>query len=317
MAQQMARIYERDFQSYFYSGIDAGRAGDGLPRGHGRRLPPRRRPPRRRCRPRREILIGEPDAIGYDALQDELGRLIHGEEDWPTLRVPKPVAALGAWAQGKLEPVVPDAIDQGEEPFIKPFMVVMADDHYALDIRRAHELLGWEPRHQLRDELPKMVAALKDDPVGWYEAQRCHPAGVARAEAAEMGEDPEELRARHEAQIETQHAANRWAHFANIGLGTWLLTQPPLIGVGEPLLRWSEVGARGGADRPRRTLAVVAGAVGALGLRRHWRPADGGPLPVLDRERAPPISPTRSSARWSSASRSVRSRSRGRPRWRR
>ena len=29
---------------------------------------------------------------------------------------------------------MPDAIDQGEAPFIRPFMIEMADDHYALDI---------------------------------------------------------------------------------------------------------------------------------------------------------------------------------------
>ena len=44
------------------------------------------------CRRTRSSSIGEPDAMGYDALQDELGRLIHGEAEWTTLRVPKPVA---------------------------------------------------------------------------------------------------------------------------------------------------------------------------------------------------------------------------------
>jgi hypothetical protein len=37
-----------------------------------------------------EILIGGPDAIGYDALH---GELIHGLDDWPTPRVLKPRAA--------------------------------------------------------------------------------------------------------------------------------------------------------------------------------------------------------------------------------
>jgi hypothetical protein len=37
------------------------------------------------------------------ALQDELGYLIHGEKEWPTLRLPKTVAAAGAWLQDKLE----------------------------------------------------------------------------------------------------------------------------------------------------------------------------------------------------------------------
>lgn len=96
-------------------------------------------------------------------------------DDWRTLRLPKPIAAAGAWAQGQLEPVIPDAIDGGEAPFIKPFMIAMADDHYALDIRRARDLLGWEPRHRLKDELPRLVAALKNDPAGWYETNGVTP----------------------------------------------------------------------------------------------------------------------------------------------
>ena len=51
--------------------------------------------------------------------------------------------------QDKLEAVVPDSIDRGEKPFVKPFMVELADDHYELDISRAQALLGWAPRHAL------------------------------------------------------------------------------------------------------------------------------------------------------------------------
>lgn len=47
-------------------------------------------------------------------------------------------------------------------------MIDRADDHYELDIRRARAVLGWEPRHRLRDALPKVVAALKADPWAWY-----------------------------------------------------------------------------------------------------------------------------------------------------
>jgi nucleoside-diphosphate-sugar epimerase len=77
LTQQIARIYERDFQSYFYSGsTDVGQSMlhredmlDAFRRTIDRRadLPPRS-----------ELLIGEPDAVGYDALQDQVGRLIHG-----------------------------------------------------------------------------------------------------------------------------------------------------------------------------------------------------------------------------------------------
>ena len=259
MAQQMARIYERDFESYFYSGSTlVGQAMlhrddmlDAFRRAIDRRavLPPET-----------EILIGEADAIGYDALQDEIGYLIHGEDDWPTLRVPKVLAAAGAWAQDKLEPVVPDAIDEGEKPFIKPFMVTMADDHYALDIRRARELLGWEPQHRLMDELPRLVATLKDDPAAWYKANVV-AAPVWISEADDLGKNPDELRTRHQAQVKTEHRANLWAHFVNIGLGTWLITQPLLINVEEPLLRQSEIvlGA-----------ALIVGATVALSWRAQW-----------------------------------------------
>ena len=238
MAQQMARIYERDVESHFYSGSTL--VGQTMLHRDDMLDAVRRTVDRRDVLPPvTEILIGEPDAIGYEALQDRLGELIHGVDDWRTLRVPKAIAAAGAWMQGKLEPAIPDAIDSGQTPFIKPFMVTMADDHYALDIRRARDLLGWEPRHRLMDELPKMVGALREDPAAWYEANHVEPPiWISRAD--ELGHNPEQLRVRHEAQLRAEHGANRWAHFANIGLATWLITQPLLLNIGEPLLRWSE-----------------------------------------------------------------------------
>ncbi len=240
LAHQIARIYERDFQSYFYSGsVDVGQAmlhREDMVDAVRRTLERRDQLPADA-----EILIGEREAIGYDALQDELGYLIHDTDDWPTLRVPKPVAAAGAWAQGKLEPVVPDAFDQGEAPFIKPFMVWMADAHYALDTSRAEELLGWTPKHRLKDDLPAMVADLKRDPMGWYERNGITPPPTF-SDAAAAGKAPEKLRRVNERRYREQVADNRWAHFVNMMLGAWLITQPPLIGVSEPLLRWSEIG---------------------------------------------------------------------------
>ena len=239
MAQQIARIYERNFQSRFYAGSTL--VGQAMLHRADMLDAFRRTVDRRGALPREaEILIGERDAVGYEALQDEFGRLLHGEDNWPTLRVPKTIAAAGAWAQAALEPVIPDIVDSGEAPFIKPFMVDMADDHYALDIRRARELLEWEPRHRFKDELPRLITALQEDPAGWYRTNGITaPAWIS--DASSLGMNPETLQTRHVETIKSEHRANRWAHFINMGLGTWLVTQPLLIGIQEPLLRWSEM----------------------------------------------------------------------------
>ncbi len=238
-ANQIARIYEREFHSHLYSGdTDAGQAmihRDDMIDAFVRAIDRRDRLPGETV-----ILVGEPEVIGYDDLQDRLGGLIHGEGDWATVRVPSTVAGIGAWIQDKVEPVIPDALDKGERPFIQPFMTRMASDHYVLDIGRARELLGWEPQHHLAGELPAIVATLKEDPAAWYAANRITPpAFISEAEA--VGEDAEELRERHEQWLRAAHGQTRWAHFVNIALGCWILVQPVIVQVEEPGLFWSEI----------------------------------------------------------------------------
>lgn len=259
LAHQIARIYERDVQSYFYAGSTL--VGQAMLHREDMIDAFKRTVERRRELPSGvEMLIGEADAIGYDALQDELGYLIHGVEDWPTLRLPTPIATVGVWAQGKLEPAIPDAIDEGVSPFIKPFMIGLANDHYALNTRRAREVIGWEPRHHLKDELPAIVAALKEDPAGWYEINGVTPPGWVK-DAHHSGQNPQTLRTRYDAQFRAEHNANRWAHFVNIGLGTWLATQPPLVNVPEAPLRVAEISLG---------LALVVFASFALSVRMGW-----------------------------------------------
>lgn len=260
LSQQIARIYERKLESHLYSGsLEAGQAmlhRDDMLDAMCRTIDRRRTLPANA-----EILIGEPDAIGYDALQDQIGCLIHGEADWETIRVPKPIAKAGALAQDKLEPVIPDAIDKGEDPFIKPFMIDMADDHYALDITRAEKLLGWHPRHRLRDELPAMIDDLKRDPAAWYKRNKITaPEWLEQAEALHTP-DPEALREDVEDERAARHREYRWAHFVNIALGLWLVTQPPLIGVAPALYAWAEVLCG---------LAVVVTATLSLSWRLGW-----------------------------------------------
>jgi len=230
LAEQIRRIYERDPKSHAFSGdLHTGQSflhREDMLDAFARAVDRRGEMPDDAV-----ILVGEPEAVSYDELQHILARLIHGEEDWTTLSVPKPLAAAGAWLETKAEPVIPDDIDQGEAPFIKPFMVRMADDHYELDISRAKALLDWKPRHALRETLPRMVEHLKSDPARWYEANGLTPPHWLQA-VAEEGHDAEELRARHEARFRAAHARSLWAHFLNAGMGAWLVASPVVVGYG-------------------------------------------------------------------------------------
>jgi nucleoside-diphosphate-sugar epimerase len=171
ISHQIQRIYERQLESYFFPGnAEHGQALvhlDDLIRCLVLTIERRHELPRREL-----LLVAEPDVMSYAELQDQIGEELHGKE-WPTIRVPKIVAKAGAWVQEKLAA-------EGEEPFIRPWMVDLADAHYAVDIRRAREHLGWEPAHRLRTTLPVMLAALQADPEGWYEAN-----GLTREEASE------------------------------------------------------------------------------------------------------------------------------------
>ncbi len=158
LAHQIQRIYERQFSGHLYSGETAhGQAfmhNDDLVDAIERVVERRAQLP-----PELALLLGEPEALSYDELQHTIARIIHGQS-WETQEVPAPLARVGAWLQNLLP---------GKKPFIKPWMVDRANDHYALDITRARTLLDWEPRHSLRGTLPKMLEVLKQDPSGWYQ----------------------------------------------------------------------------------------------------------------------------------------------------
>ena len=145
LAEQIRRIYECDPKAHAYSGsLEVGQAfvhRDDMTDAFVRGRPVGRAPGRDR----------DPDRSRRSAteLQETLARLIHGEEDWTTLSVPKPLARLGTWVEVKAEPLVPDDLDQSEAPFVRPFMVDMADDHYALDTSKAERLLA-EARYPRR-----------------------------------------------------------------------------------------------------------------------------------------------------------------------
>ncbi len=95
IAHQIKRIAERDLTAYAFPGDPShGQAFlhladlvDAIERSIERRADlPAELP----------ILLGERKAMSYDALQNDIGRLLYGTANWPTIRIPKPLAKLGA-----------------------------------------------------------------------------------------------------------------------------------------------------------------------------------------------------------------------------
>jgi UDP-glucose 4-epimerase len=159
ISHQVQRIYEKQFTSHFYSGdVTHGNVFlhmDDLLDAIEKTVEKRKSLPDEIA-----INIGEPSSPSYEELQDKIGLLVHGEE-WKTYEVPAPLAKAGAWT-----------MDLFGDPFIKPWMIDRADDHYELDISRAEKLLGWRPRHNLIDTLPEIISNLKADPDKWYKENK-------------------------------------------------------------------------------------------------------------------------------------------------
>lgn len=172
IAQQISRIHEKKLESYFFPGdADHGQAFV--------HLEDLISCFRKVVELRQELgsyevfLIAEPDVMSYAELQEQIGELLHGAE-WPAIRIPKVVAKAGAWAQEKI---------LGQETFIKPWMVDLADTHYPVEIERARKRLGWEPQYRLRDTLSKMIGSLKLNPEKWYATNKLTKESAPDAEA--------------------------------------------------------------------------------------------------------------------------------------
>ncbi len=116
--------------------------------------------------PELTLLLGEPNTLSYDAIQRQIGMLLHGKEI-KTYSIPKPLAKLGSFFQ--------NLVPFGPRPFIKPWMIDFADDNYTLDISSAKRFLGWEPKRSLERTLPIMIEALKKDPAQWYKINGLEP----------------------------------------------------------------------------------------------------------------------------------------------
>lgn len=106
------------------------------------------------------VNIGEPNTLSYDRIQNIISQNLFNKP-WETRYIPPLLAKTGAWIQ-----------DIFGSPFIKPWMIDMADDHFELDIRSARKHLDWYPQNSLKEALPEMIDFLRETPEQWYKVNK-------------------------------------------------------------------------------------------------------------------------------------------------
>ncbi len=157
ISQHIVRIYEKQFASKVFPGD----VNHGVPYTHFNDFCEMVQVliQKRKELPKEEIfLCCEEDSISYYDLQQQIAQLLYGKE-WPMVRIPKWFAKFGAWAQG---------LAPGPAPFIKPWMVDLADDNYEVSMNKSRQVIGWAPKRQLRNILPTIIQNMRADPVAWY-----------------------------------------------------------------------------------------------------------------------------------------------------
>lgn len=159
ISHQIQRIYEKLFDAHFFSGDTSHGAAfvhmDDVVDAIERAVEKRKELPKET-----KLLIGENKTLSYDSLQKMISQKLF-QKDIATIRIPKFLAKIGSWFQC--------LFSFRKKPFIRPWMIDFADDHYELDISLAKKLLGWEPKKKLEETLPHMLEDLKKDPKKWYE----------------------------------------------------------------------------------------------------------------------------------------------------
>lgn len=211
IAQHIVRVYEMQFSSLMFPGnATHGQAFlhlDDLISAMQRLIEKRKQLPAQLT-----LLLGEDNPLSYGELQAHLGRLIH-HHNWPVVRIPAFIAKTGARLLERL-PLVRD-------PFIKPWMIPFADEHYDLNIENAARVLDWKPAKNLLQTLTTMVASLKNDPHKWYSDHK-----IKEPFYRQLPID------------ESEEKTYRMLSLINVFLGLWLISNPFTVGTLSSMEFW-------------------------------------------------------------------------------
>lgn len=209
IANQIMRIYEKHFSGRLYPGDDSKGQSflhlDDLVDAVDKVIEKRKTIP-----PESDVLLGEPKAISYAELQNQVSMLIHGRH-WNSLKIPLWFAKMGSWLQHHT-PLI-------RKPFIMPWMIDFTNDHYELDVSHAKKLLGWIPKHELRKTIPSMIEVLKKNPLQFYKENKLkEPSEIARLLGRMPGDDKG-----FEVPSNIYHGQLDSLNLMNILWGLWLI----------------------------------------------------------------------------------------------
>jgi len=114
------------------------------------------------------VMIGEPTPLTQRELMD-IASQAWNLPPWRPLRVPRWLAALGAWL------LATAARLRGRDAFYQPWMMRFAGEHFELDLSDARRRLGWKPEHSIHRELPKILERAARNPQRWLQLNRRRP----------------------------------------------------------------------------------------------------------------------------------------------
>lgn len=158
ISHQIQRIYEKTLDAHFFAGDQSHGASfmhmDDLVSAICLAVEKRKELPEETI-----LLLGEEKTLSYKDLQTSISKLLFNKAI-TTISMPKWFAKMGAFLQC--------LVSFRCKPFIRPWMIDLADDHYELNVSKAKNLLGWNPQKNLETTLPVMIEDLKKDPVNWY-----------------------------------------------------------------------------------------------------------------------------------------------------
>lgn len=165
ISNQIQRIYEKQLASHFFPGNLKNGASfmhmDDLVDALYKTIQKRKELPKETV-----LLLGEPKTLSTDNLQRAISQELFGKP-MHTFRIPKWFAYIGAFFLCHI-PFM-------KKPFIRPWMIRLADDNYILNISKAKKVLGWEPKYALEERLKVMLHFLKEDPLAFYKANGLTP----------------------------------------------------------------------------------------------------------------------------------------------